>query len=741
MSTAEDSTPGSSKTSVANAAPGQGNGFERIEKLNWPWLTEPWRAVDPAKAIENPVVALVPENFSRNEARLHELKAVVERNVLVEHPNVVPTRKWLVESGRPELVLSCGRASSLSQLLAARPGGFYELAHVKYWLAQVCSALGDCHAAGLLHGWLTARDILITSTGDLQVANFGVTRLLAADGGADEGMLAALSPQALGGAALTESDDIYSLGALIYELLTGAPVFTGEKLTQKIMEEKPVALAARREQLQRPGAGVPAYLEEVVAACLAKDAAARPTSVREVSRWLGIEVPALRVPLLPVLAGTVISTPADKEPASVAAVVVKPDVLTPAGKEEEPAASKPAPTLSIPVPLRKEPEVPTNKELAPAREEATHPAGAARKRKILWILAATGGLAAAAYLASTSTQPTQNTGQPAGVTKATPTATAVATPSPTPLVLATPVAAPKTSPSAAPTVVTQASPTVSPLPSGSPAGPIAVLPDNLPSLAPASPGASASAAPTAPILLRTNSLGMKFAPVGNVMFCIWETRRSDFEKFATEENIRNNDWKEPGFAQGPDHPVVYVSWDDAVAFCKWLTDKEHQQGVLARNEIYRLPTDLEWSKAVGLPAESGSTPESRDMGVPDVYPWGTQWPPPPGAGNYTGDETGSDVAIHGYDDGFVWTAPVGSFKPNAYGLYDMGGNVWEWCLDYWNNGHRARVLRGGSWYNGNLKLSLLSSCRVNASQDSSTDNYGFRIVIAPSSSASPSGKP
>ena len=72
------------------------------------------------------------------------------------------------------------------------------------------------------------------------------------------------------------------------------------------------------------------------------------------------------------------------------------------------------------------------------------------------------------------------------------------------------------------------------------------------------------------------------------------------------------------------------------------------------------------------------------------------------------------MAIKGYNDGFAWTSPVGSFGANKLGLYDMGGNVWEWCLDWWNPEQKAKVLRGGSWYNGALKLSLLSSCRIHA---------------------------
>ena len=233
-----------------------------------------------------------------------------------------------------------------------------------------------------------------------------------------------------------------------------------------------------------------------------------------------------------------------------------------------------------------------------------------------------------------------------------------------------------------------------------------------------------------------NSLGMRFAPAGDVEFCIWQTRVKDFDAFARAVNLKSSAWRGPGFKQGPDHPVVNVTWVETVAFCKWLTDLEHKDGTLPATQFYRLPTDIEWSKAVGLPEESGRTPEARDMGVSDVYPWGNQWPPPPKAGNYTGEETGSDVAIKGYDDGFAWTSPVGSFPPNKLGLYDMGGNVWQWCMDAWNSDSKAKVLRGASWYNGALKLSLLSSCRVHASPDSSTDNYGFRIVRA-----SESGKP
>ncbi len=99
-----------------------------------------------------------------------------------------------------------------------------------------------------------------------------------------------------------------------------------------------------------------------------------------------------------------------------------------------------------------------------------------------------------------------------------------------------------------------------------------------------------------------------------------------------------------------------------------------REGRLGPSENYRLPTDAEWNIAVGLTPERGSTPEKR-MKTLTVWPWGHYWPPQAGDGNY-------DPALK--VDTFSGTAPVGSFRPNAFGIYDLGGNVWEWCDDWYN---------------------------------------------------------
>lgn len=230
-----------------------------------------------------------------------------------------------------------------------------------------------------------------------------------------------------------------------------------------------------------------------------------------------------------------------------------------------------------------------------------------------------------------------------------------------------------------------------------------------------------------------NSLGMKSVPVPGtkVLFCVWETRVQDFEAFvestrhdATKDMYslrkdgwkqRGDTWKSPGFPQEREHPVVGVSYEDAVAFCRWLTEKERAEGKLPADWEYRLPTDAEWSAAVGNA----------------TYPWGKDWPPPKDAGNYAGEEAKDKdwpdnyAVISNWRDSYPRTAPVGSFARNQYGLYDLGGNVWEWCSDQIGT---ARVLRGASWSTYHAAY-LASVSRINDRPGSRNGNVGFRVVV------------
>lgn len=216
---------------------------------------------------------------------------------------------------------------------------------------------------------------------------------------------------------------------------------------------------------------------------------------------------------------------------------------------------------------------------------------------------------------------------------------------------------------------------------------------------------------------------MRFVPVAgtSVQFSIGETRVQDYAAFATAVSGVDASWKSPGFIQDGTHPAVNVSWENAKKFVAWLTEQERKEGKLTSQQSYRLPTDGEWSYMMGIgDRESGGTPQEKDAKLKNVYPWGTHFPPPRGAGK------------HGFalrTDDFDHTSPVGSVAAGASGLFDLGGNVWEWCEDYYNGFNGARVLRGASW-NNNDPDNLVSSNRTNNTPDKRNINIGFRCVLA-----------
>ena len=242
----------------------------------------------------------------------------------------------------------------------------------------------------------------------------------------------------------------------------------------------------------------------------------------------------------------------------------------------------------------------------------------------------------------------------------------------------------------------------------------------------------------------TNSLGMVFVPVRGtqVFFSVWETRVRDYQAFAADHpRLAGTNWSNALYhgvmpvTPGGDYPVVNVSWNDAHAFCAWLTGMERQAGKIPRGAFYRLPDDAEWSWAAGIgDRESRGTPKDKNDKVRDVFPWGTQYPPPPGAGNFA-DLTAREYftnwpCIEGYRDGFVGASPVGSFKPDESGLYDLAGNAAEWVADSYDGTSRRRELRGGGWNNTGPK-SLWASDRMAVGPERFSVVTGFRCVLVP----------
>ena len=233
-----------------------------------------------------------------------------------------------------------------------------------------------------------------------------------------------------------------------------------------------------------------------------------------------------------------------------------------------------------------------------------------------------------------------------------------------------------------------------------------------------------------------NSLGMKFVPVGDVLVSIWVTRKRDYEVFS--ENT-GRPALAIDFARNENHPAVRVDWHDANAFCEWLTKHEITAGKLDEGQQYRLPTDTEWSRSVGMADEGGTTPQQRDNVNRDL-PWeGRVWPPPPRSGNFADTDyrrapgAKRNEFIADYTDGYPRTSPVGEFPPNKLGLYDMAGNVWQWINDSYNGGTQKKdwgVLRGGSWLTSKREELRLGYRNV-VSREERDVQFGFRVVLVP----------
>ena len=189
---------------------------------------------------------------------------------------------------------------------------------------------------------------------------------------------------------------------------------------------------------------------------------------------------------------------------------------------------------------------------------------------------------------------------------------------------------------------------------------------------------------------------------------------------------RAKDWRNPGYAQDDAHPVACVSWEDASAYARWLSDKA--------GRTYRLLTEAEWEYA----ARAGTTTARF---------WGDDGNMSCGYANGADLATGAQVrgagnwVVVNCNDRYAYTAPVGSYRANAFGLYDMLGNVGEWTQDCWNGSYSGvatdgsaattgdcflRAVRGGSWDDG--PLGLRAAYRVGSPTSVRVYGRGFRVA-------------
>jgi formylglycine-generating enzyme required for sulfatase activity len=196
----------------------------------------------------------------------------------------------------------------------------------------------------------------------------------------------------------------------------------------------------------------------------------------------------------------------------------------------------------------------------------------------------------------------------------------------------------------------------------------------------------------------------------------WEVMKGVYWKHDTKGDLRRR--------SDYNHPVIHVSWNDATAYCKWLQE--------TTGKGYRLPTEAEWEYAARGGNQSKNYKYAGTNDESSLYRYA----------NFADKNTDFSWSVKSQNDNYAYTAPVGKYLSNELGIYDMSGNVWEWCSDWYGsdyyknsssnnpkgaNSGAYRVLRGGAWIN------LPAYCRI-AFLDRSTptsryNNFGFRVVF------------
>ncbi len=764
-----------------------------------------WLARDD-KLERDVALKFLPEVMMSDKLALTDLKRETRRSLDLTHSHIVRIYDFVEDGRTAAIAMEYISGETLTNARVNRPGHCYEPAELAKWVGQLCSALDYAHhKAKVVHRDLKPANLMIDAAGDLKITDFGIASSIAdsvsrvSKEAGSSGTPVYMAPQQMMGEKPSVTDDVYSIGATLYDLLTGKPPFHSGNIILQVQSKVAPSLAKRRTELGVQGGSIPAAWEETIAACLAKDAASRPQSAGEVVERLGLtggggtrrtvaeaaaEVrpsqPAASAPAAPVaqksqaglfagiaaavvvLGGLgwyfgvhlpeqkrlseIVRLEAEGRAAEAAKLRNEQERAAAAAKEIADREQREFAIIAAridtfvdgsPDLLRANTDtaVRTYLAIAPDRYRAEIERRWIDRQggwEVARLAAARGGIVvrtnppgaevrvgAIALDRSPLTLKDQKLGRYpvrirldgyeewAGEVEVKENDFADLD---IRLVRSTGRVVLTGTPGA---VVSEGSRRLGTLPltlDRLPTGPVRYtvsLEGHEPAEVAGEVLRNAELRLTAelarlpyPQAGKTweNTLGQRFVPVPglNVLVSIWETRVQDFEAFVNAtghdaskdmHSLRNgsfgkngDNWRSPGHSQGPTHPVVGVNEDDVQAFCRWLTEKERREGRLAPDQEYRLPTDAEWETAAG----------------PDEFPWGNQWPPPQGAGNFA-DVSAKDAQwpsnweiLQGYNDGYARTAPVGTFMANRHGIYDLAGNVWE------RIGDRKQGIRGGS---------------------------------------------
>gem|GEM_PF-491812 len=693
-----------------------------------------WVGEDVQHKNQTVMLKVLPPGFSGDEEAVKALLPRLHAVRGLKHPHIVPLLDVVQDQGRIVVVCQDVLGKTLFQLHDEREHGCFDHTDIKKWIGQLCDALHHAHNAGVPHQDIRPGHLIVNEQGDLQVADFVLARV-GADWARKQGVeltgpeLVYRSPQALdspGGPA----DDVYAVGVLIFELLAGRLPFSGVNPQRQIREVVPPAVSGARAVSGYQGKPVPPKWETAVARCLEKAPEKRPRSMRDLGLSLGVGQAAFEAKRTGAQGGK----PWGKWLARAGYAfgglavlgltaglslwffrVALPEREARAAEQRQQQEAQAAQAAE---------EARKLAEAEEAKKQAAQQAEAARAREAE---AAAQAQAEAERLAKArggirlKTEPPGATVKVAGLEVKSPGDIPEVPIGPQAVVIELAGYHPvrreatveegkvadlgtirlerqmsrlilKSAPSGA--VVFYQGKRLGVTPLALPEVPVGrlfyefYLPGYYAATVEASvvPGrdceVNALLSPTPgprPGKSFTNGINMDMVWVPAIEGWVARTE-------TTQEQFQRLMQSNPSAFEGPRRPVDNVTWNEAMEFCRRLTQSGRNLGDLPSNLGYRLPTVGEWEAFA-----SGAVLPARR----------------------TGEEPG--------------TLPSGSTPASGLGLHEVRGNVWEWCMDPYQGKKNLRVLRGGSWMNHGA--SGRAPDQDYNGVDDRGNHRGFRVVL------------
>jgi serine/threonine protein kinase/formylglycine-generating enzyme required for sulfatase activity len=627
----------------------------------------------------------LPEDMVHDEIALDDLRRETKRCMRLTHQHIVHVYDFVSDEDRAAIAMEFVDGKSLSALRLEQPGKVFEVEQLRALVRQVCEALTYAHEQGrLVHYDLKPGNLMLTGGGLVKVMDFGIaasihdsaSRQSRARSTAGMGTLHYMSPQQLGGYPPAVGDDVYSLGATMYELLSGRPPFHGFRdraLEEQIQHTLPPSLAQRRAELAiESTAAIPPLWEQTIAACLEKEVDKRPQSVAEVWQRLSGEA-----------VGRSVSTPAAQPP-------VREPVSSPVSN-----SSSQIPYPSSPVTRSRKPvlialavlliagsgagwwikvEAPRRAEAARIEqerleeEERLRLAEEARRKK------EAEDAAEAARLAKEKADAEEKQKQMAEIARLA-----------------------KEKADAEEKMKQMAEEVERKRLEEESRKRMSALADM-----------ENKARNVAAELARLPQAGADFkSSSGMLLKWVAPLRAWVGATEVTQDEFVRVMGTNPSSIKGSTLPVNSVTWNEAQQFCRMLTSQDKTVFGQGFHFAYQLPGDSDYT----------------------VYVEGTKL---------------SD-SVTSVGSKRSRPAPVASSASNAYGLYDVRGNVWEWLADRFDrsmnssstnarlaNGlsSQGRVLRGGSFTTSeDAKLDI--NTRASDREDQRDETCGFRVILRP----------